>query len=104
VNQPKRQPGELPKPSVVDTFTDTMGKVFTPKERVQQRQIAHYLKRLSVALQEQDDLEGWKSAKDAADACVALFGRERTNELRETLGYTARNVLDVAIELGYTDE
>jgi hypothetical protein len=103
-NQTKRQPGELPEEGLLEGVGSALGTLFTPRDRINQRRIAHYLKRLSVALGEQDELEGWDTATEAADAVRAVFGEGRASELAHTLGHASRNVLDVALELGYHDE
>jgi ParB-like chromosome segregation protein Spo0J len=91
-----RSPGELP--SEQESLTD---RLFTAKERREQRRLAHYLERLAVALEDADDFASWQTADDAAEACRDVFGDEDALALAERLGPAASNVLDVAEALGY---
>lgn len=85
-----------------------VGRLFTPAERRVQRRVAQYLLRLAVALEDQDGLEGWDTARDtareAAESCRLVLGEERAAELGDRLGRTSGNVLDAAHALGYADE
>lgn len=98
-----RPAGDLPDPGLGDLVGDAVGRLFTPAERREQRRVARYLERLAVALEDQDGRAGWASAAVAAEACRLVLGAERAAELGERLGWTARNVLDVAVALGYDD-
>ncbi|MHB1325170.1 MAG: ParB/RepB/Spo0J family partition protein [Thermoleophilia bacterium] len=91
-----RPRGELPaeQESLVD-------RLFTAKERREQRRLAHYLARLAVALDDGEGFESWETASGAADACRAVFGDKDAAELAERLAIGSRNVLGVAEELGY---
>ena len=100
---PTRSPGELPPASFAEAFTDTVGRIFTPPERVAQRKIAGYLQRLAVALEDLDNLDGWETGDDAAQACVLVLGAERARDLAARLGWASSAVLDVATLLGYSD-
>lgn len=100
-NQKQRQAGELPEANLPERPADAGD--FTPAQRMQHRQIAHYLVRLAAALEDGDDLEGWSMADDAAYACKVVLGPERARELAERLGRTSRDVLDVAERLGYRE-
>ncbi len=98
---PKARPlGDLPDPGLGELVGGAVGRLFTSDERRRQRRIAQYLQRLAVALEDQDGLEGWATA---AEACRLVLGEERAAELGERLGWTSRNVLDVAVALGYDD-
>lgn len=79
-------------------------RLFSPKERREQRRLARYFERLAVALDDQFDFESWQGASDAAEACCAVLGSVDATELGSRLGPAARNVLDVALALGYQDE
>ena len=94
-----RQRGELPDEQ--ETLTE---RFFTAKDRREQRRLARYLERLAVALDDQYGFEAWQTATNAADACRAVLGVEGAAELGGRLGPAARNVLDVALVLGYEDE
>lgn len=95
----QRQRGELPDEQ--ETLTE---RLFTAKDRREQRRLARYLERLSVALDDQYGFESWQNAADAADACRAVLGDEDAAEVGGRLGPAARNVLDVALALGYEDK
>ena len=94
-----RQRGELPE--VQETLTE---RLLTAKDRREQRRLAHYCERLSVALDDQYAFTNWEHAGDAASACRAVLGDADAAELGGRLGPAARNVLDVAVALGYEDE
>lgn len=102
-NDPKRLPGSMPEPEITEVVGDLVGRLFTSEERVQQRHITKYLQRLSVALEDQEALNGWETATDAAEALRLVLGEDRAKQLSDSLGYSCRSVLDVAIVLGYED-
>ena len=94
-----RQRGELP--AEQETIAE---RLFTAKDRREQRRLARYFERLSLALDDGDGFDNWQNAADAADACRVVLGDEDAAELGGQLGPAARNVLDVALALGYKDE
>ncbi|MGC8669489.1 MAG: ParB N-terminal domain-containing protein [Chthonomonadales bacterium] len=98
-NQPDRRPGELPEPN----FVETVASLLTPRERIVQRKLTSYFQRLAIALEDGDELEGWTSAREAADAIRSVLGEADALELAERLGPSASDVLDVAVELGYRE-
>lgn len=93
-----RQRGELPEDQT--TLTE---RLFTAKDRREQRGLARYVERLCVALDDQYGFASWEGASDAAEACRAVLGDEDAADLGRRLGPAARNVLDVALALGYED-
>lgn len=95
----KRLLGNLPEPP----GQGLMETLFTPQERREQRRIAQYLERLSVALEDQQEFEAWKTSRDAAEACRKVFDEDRVAELAQTLGDYSANILDVARVLGYVE-
>ena len=99
VHRPRREEGELPEADPAEAI----GDFFTSRERRQQRRVARYLERLSVALGDQHKLKGWDTNEDAAKACKAALDVDRVAELAEELGVGAHNVLQVAMALGYED-
>lgn len=103
-NARQRQAGELPEEGVGERLGGAVGRMFTSEERRQQRRIASYFKRLAVALGDGDELAGWSSDEDAADACRLVLGEDEAAELGERLRRMSRDVLNVAIALGYDDE
>lgn len=103
-NIKQRTAGDLPDESLGERLGGAVGRMFTSDERRQQRRVASYFKRLAVALEDGDDLASWESAEDAAEACRLVLGDEDAADLGDRLGRTSRNVLDVAITLGYDDE
>ena len=96
-SSPRRR-GELPDEQ--ETLTE---RLFTAKDRRGQRRLARYLERLCVALDDQYGFASWEGASDAAEACRAVLGDEDAADLGRRLGPAARNVLDVALALGYED-
>lgn len=102
-NAKQRPPGALPEPGFGDLVGQTVGRLFTSEERRQQRQITSYFKRLALALEDGDDLDAWATATDAADACRLVLGSDAASDLGTQIGRTSRNVLDVAVALGYDD-
>lgn len=103
-NAKQRPSGGLPDEGIGERVSDMVGRVFTSDERRQQRRIAGYFRRLAVALEDGDDLDGWEAATDAADACRLVLGGEGAADLGDRLGRASRNVLNVAIALGYDGE
>jgi hypothetical protein len=103
-NAKQRPAGTLPDAGLGERLGGAVGRLFTPDERRQQRQIASYFKRLAVALEDGDDLDGWTTDEDAAAACRLVLGADPAAELGERLGRPARNVLNVAIALGHADD
>jgi hypothetical protein len=103
-NAKQRPAGELPAEGLGERLGGALGRMFTSAERRQQRQVAAYFKRLAVALEDGDDLDGWETVNGAAEACRLVLGDEAATDLGERLGRTSRNVLDVAIALGYDDD
>lgn len=99
-----RSAGDLPDEGVGALLGGVVGRMFSKQERRQQRQLTSYLRRLAVALEDSDDLTGWDTAEDAAEACSLVLGADTAADLGERLGRASRNVLNVAIALGYDDE
>lgn len=99
-----RSPGEVPDEGIGERLTGVVGRVFTSGERREQRQLTSYLRRLAVALEDSDDLAGWTTDEDAAEGCVLVLGQEAAAALGERIGRPCRNVLNVAIALGYVDD
>jgi hypothetical protein len=103
VVSPTRQPGELPAVGFDEAFVETVGRLFTPADRICQRRIVGFLQRLAVALEDIHRLDSWKTDIAAADACRLVLGLERATDLAERLGRSSRAVLDIAIALGYAE-
>jgi len=99
-----RPAGELPAIGLGSSVGNAIGRLISPAERSQQRRLVQYLERLAVALEDQETLDGWDDAEDAANACALVLGEGRAHQLGDRLGWTARNVLDVANALGFVDE
>ncbi|MDQ3692165.1 MAG: ParB N-terminal domain-containing protein [Chloroflexota bacterium] len=100
----QRPAGRLPEPGFGEMVGGAVGRLFTSAERRQQRQIALYLRRLAVSLEDQAELVGWEDPGDAADACRLVLGEEDAAALAERLGPTCERVLAVADALGYGAE
>ena len=97
----KRDLGSLP--ALETSLGDRVGSLLSSEQRRQQRLIAQYLQRLSVSLQDQDQLESWQTATDAVEACRAVLGEEKAGELAQMLGDYSLNVLEVARRLGHAE-
>jgi len=93
-----RQRGELPPDNepVADLF-------FTSAERREQRRLGRFFVRLATALDDGWAFDSWQDAADAAAACRVALGDQEAADLGERLGPAARNVVDVAVLLGYED-
>ncbi len=83
---------------------EVISRIFTPAERINQRDLARYLERVAGVLEEQDKLKGFKTIDDGADACRAVLGDAKAEQLGRRLGWSASNILSVAEALGYRDE
>ncbi len=99
-----RPAGQLPDRGLSSIVGNALGKLITPGQRAQQRKLTQYFERLAAALEDQESLEGWDTTAQAAEACALVLGEGRATQLGERLGWTSRNVLDVAYALGFTDE
>lgn len=85
-------------------LANALERLVTPAERIAQRNLARYLERLCAALEGQSDLAGFETIAAGAEACRVVLGTEKAKDLGGRLGWSARNILDVAIALGYRDE
>lgn len=103
-NARQRPSGDLPDEGLGERFSDAVGRVFTSADRRQQRQLVSYFRRLAVALEDSDDLTGWTTDENAAEACRLVLGPAAAADLGERLGRPCRNVLNVATALGYVDD
>jgi hypothetical protein len=91
-----RLPGELPDPSLGELVSTGLGRLFSPPDRREMRKTVHFFKRLSIALNDQYQLnEDWQTPEDAATACVEILGPEKARDLAHELAPTAKNVVDV---------
>lgn len=84
-----RQRGELPPDS--EPLTE---RLFTSKERREQRRIVRYLERLAVALEDQERFTSWQ-AEGVAAACCDVLGAEEAAYLGGRLEVAARRILAV---------
>lgn len=103
-NVRQRSSGDLPDEGLGERFSGAVGGIFTSADRREHRQLASYFRRLVIALEDGDDLAGWDTAEDAAEACRLVLGHDAAADLGERLGRPCRNVLNVAIALGYVDD
>ncbi len=93
---PTRQAGELSEPGLGELLGDAKTAIFGPAEQRRLRPIANYLRRLAVALSDQEEFDSWQTPDDAARACLAVLGSEKATELASVLGYYAFRVVKVA--------
>ena len=93
----RRPAGELP----VAESESVVSRLLSSDERRGQRQLAQYLQRLAIAFEDQENLDHWRTASDAAEAVRAVLNPDQVDELAESLGNYAQNVLDVAELLGH---
>ena len=100
----KRQEGELPAQGVLEMAGDALAGVLCSADRVRQRKITQFYRRLTVALGDIDNLPDDGTPEEDAEACRLVLGQERANELGNELGRTSSYVLLVAEALGYKDE
>jgi hypothetical protein len=86
------------------TLGELLDGIFTALDRTGYRQITRYLQKLADLLEGQGDLDKFETIDDAARACVAVLGEEEAAELGERLGWSAGNILQIAIALGYRED
>lgn len=82
------------------TLIEKIADAFTPADRRNQREIVRYLQRLAIALEDQEKLKAFETITHAADACRAVLGEEGAAELAARLGWSARNIVQIAEALG----
>lgn len=102
-NSKQRQAGELPEESIAERLTNAISNHVTPEQRIQPRKIAHYLQRLAISLEDSNDLDGWNTSADAANACRVVLGDDKAKALADRIGGNCQDVLDVVVMLGYKD-
>ena len=73
-------------------------------DRSTQRVMARYFEQLAESLEAQDTLDGFETIGDAATACRVVLGAEKAAALAERLGWSSRNILELAQALGFTSE
>ncbi len=83
---------------------EAMGQLFTRGERRAQRQVADYVRRLTVALDDGADVAAWEDATRAAEACFAVLGPDRCERLAAVLGPHGVHLYRVARGLGWTPD
>ncbi|MGC8732902.1 MAG: ParB N-terminal domain-containing protein [Halothiobacillaceae bacterium] len=84
------------------SLLDAIAQAITPAERIAQREIVQYLKRLADSLEAQDGLAGFETIEDAAAACRAVLGAAGAEALAGQLGWSSRNIVLIAAALGDT--
>ena len=73
-------------------------------DRSTQRVMVRYFEQLAEHLEAQDALNGFEAIDDAATACRVVLGAEKAAALAERLGWSSRNILELAQALGFTSE
>ena len=76
----------------------------SPGERSTQRVMVRYFEQLAERLEAQDALDGFETIDDAATACRVVLGAEKAAALAERLGWSSRNILELAQALGFVSE
>lgn len=89
--------------AVIASAAGALERAVTPAERIAQREIVRYLLRLADLLEEQEGLKGFPTIAAAAEACRAVLGEEKAQALASRLGWSARNIVAVAEDLGDRD-
>ena len=91
---PDRRPGELPDEGLGELAGDVGARVFSGKERVRQRRITSYLRRLAVALEDRGDL--LDDPEKATQAVRLVLGPKDARALAERLLPSTLAVVGVA--------
>ena len=99
----KRREGELPGQGALEMAGDALAGIFSSADRVRQRKIAQFYRRLTVALGDIDNLPDDGTPEKDAKACRLVLGNEKALELGNELGRTSSYVLSVAEALGYKE-
>jgi ParB-like chromosome segregation protein Spo0J len=86
------------------TVSEFLENIVSRLDQNEQRRIVRYLEKLADLLEEQDTLEGFQTIKDAATACCAILGEEKSKELAERLGWSSGNIFEIARALGHRPE
>ena len=73
-------------------------------DRSTQRLMVRYFEQLAERLEAQDALDGFEAIDDAATACRVVLGAEKAAALAERLGWSSRNILELAQALGFVSE
>lgn len=89
-----------PKSGTSMSLVDVLVQAFTPAQRITQRNLVRYLERLADLLEEQDEMKGFETIDDAAEACRIVLGPEKAKAIGERLGWSSRNIILVAEALG----
>jgi hypothetical protein len=82
------------------TLLDAIVRIFTPAERTAQRTLTRYLQRIADALEQQDQLNAFETIDSAAEACRVVLGDAGAKELAGRLGWSSRNIVQIAEALG----
>jgi hypothetical protein len=90
---PDQKPGELPDKSLGQFVGDGIAGILDPKSR-EKREVARYLQRLLVALEDSRQFEVWATTQDAVSACVEVLGMDRAQKLAADLTPLLYDVID----------
>jgi ParB-like chromosome segregation protein Spo0J len=86
------------------TVLELLDEIASKLDRSEQRRIVRYLLKLADALEDQNKLKGFETFEDAAKACCAVLGAEKSKDLGGRLGWSSGNVFEIALALGYRAE
>ena len=87
-----------------DEATNSPHRPTSAGERSAQRVMVRYFEQLAESLEAQDALNGFETIDDAATACRVVLGAEKAVVLAERLGWSSRNILELAQALGFVSE
>jgi hypothetical protein len=96
-----RRPGELPAVTAGEKLVDLASGLFSKSERLRQRKITSYVRRLVVALEDQGDL--LEDAEEAASAIRLVLGEEEVGALAAALTQSAERLAALAVALESRD-
>jgi len=82
------------------TLLENITTVLDPSD---QRRLVRFLEKAADVLEEQGRLKHFETFESAAKSCRALLGEEQARELAERLGWSAGNIFQIAIALGYRE-
>jgi hypothetical protein len=99
-----RELGEMPEESLGERAGNLATRMLSGPERLRQRTITSYLRRVTTAISDKASLPDWTDPREAIAACTAVLGVEKASEQGVNLGSGAASLLEVALGLGYNPD